>query len=272
MVEHAETYAVGGGHPLRQSAGDDLLGEIGQVEVAGGGLLVGVQVDGETGALGVVEDAAGLLGGLVGQVRTPAEDVDPAPDRVLDHRIRDVLAGEQADLEGDRSAELLAQAEQRIDPAQRVAREEGVGVRTDRGDAVRDIAADRAPGAVGEVVGGERGNERAPLLDGGHQVVPGLRARLDLLRAQRLVEVRVRLAGGGDQPPARGICPGTALDRPDDVDLAVREVEIGEGAVEETYAAQSGQLHAGQLRRAVHRTDLSRTSCHGHRHPFRLKC
>ncbi len=112
-------------------------------------------------------------------------------------------AGEQADLQRQAVADLVAQRDQRVDAAERVALGRDVDVGADGGDAAGGVAGERGAAADEHVGGVDIRAEGAPLLDRGDQVV--VLGRAQPARGQRLVQVRVRLARRGQRAPAAGI-------------------------------------------------------------------
>jgi hypothetical protein len=170
-------------------------------------------------------------------VRAAADHVDPAGGGLGQHVVGGVGAVQQADLQRDPLAHLLAQRDQRVDAAERVALGGEIDVRPHRGDAARGVAVQRSATPRVHVRGVDHGPVRAPLLDRRHQVVvPG---RPQPGRRQRLVQVGVRLAAGRQRLPSGGVeisaLPGVGHvgdDHP------VPHGKITDRAVDPAYAAQ----------------------------------
>src|SRR6185436_10521827 len=187
-----------------ETAGARLAGELDDVEVVVGGGQVGdlvdVQVHRQAAGLGDVEHAGALGLRVVGEVRAAAHHVDTAVGGRGDQLRRRLVPGEEADLERDAAPEALPQRGQRVDGAEGVGPPVQVDVGADRRDAARDVAADRGEGAGLGVGAVDRGEQGAPAVAGRDEVVAD--AGRQPGRRQRLVQVGVRFAGGGEHAPA----------------------------------------------------------------------
>jgi hypothetical protein len=258
--ERAEPDAVARRDALLQPAREHLLCHVDDVQLRVGeghvGLLVGVQVHRQAVPLGDVEQTGDLAVRVGGEVRAATDHVDAAGGGLRQHRVRDVGAGEQADLQRHAAAQPLAHGDQGVHTTHGITGARHVDVGADGRDAARDVAAHGGQRPRGDVDGVDRGQERPPLLDRGDEVVARA-GRIGPRRRQRLVEVRVRLGGGRQHSPAGGVeihprvgCrPGTGGDQ------TVCHPQIRHRAVEQSHVAQRAQKQARHVRGAVRRTD-----------------
>ena len=187
-----------------EAARERLAGELDDVEVVVGlgqvGHLVDVQVHRQVAGFGDVEHAGALGPRVVGEVRAAAHHVDAAVGGRGDQLRRRLVARQEADLERDAAPQALAQPGQRVDGAEGIGADVQVDVGADRRDAPRDVAADRGEGAGLGVGAVDRGEQDAPAVAGRDEVVAD--AGRQPRRRQRLVQVGVRFAGGGEHAPA----------------------------------------------------------------------
>jgi hypothetical protein len=199
-VQGTQAHAMAGGDPLGEAARADLPGQLADGEHAGIELLVGVQVDVDTAALGEAQQPGELLERVVGQVRAATEHVHAEVQRALQGGGVGDAAGQQADLQVEHVTQLLAQPEHGAHAAQRVVGvQRQVDVAAYRRDAGGQVPGQRVPGPAVDVLGGEPPGVVAPGVDGRGQVaVRGVAGR----PAERLVQVGVRLDGRGEQHPA----------------------------------------------------------------------
>ena len=208
---------MAGRDPPGQAAGQHLPGQVLDVERSVGGqvgLLVDVQVDRQAVPLGDVEHPGDLAVRVGREVRAAADDVDAARDGLGDQGVTGLVVGEQAHLQRHPPAQPFAQRDQGVEAAERVALDQQVDVRADGGDAVGEVAAHGRQGARADVGAVDPDDQRPPGQDGGGQVVAG--AEGQARRGEGLVQVRVRLAGGGEHAPARrvegdGVGPGAGV-------------------------------------------------------------
>ncbi len=141
----AEADAVRGRHRMGETSGDDPFGQVLERQHRRVQRLVGVEVDGQAGVGGDVEEQLVRRRGIVLQVRAAADQVDAHRDGLGHERAHlragtadDRPAAQRHDLDVDQAAQAVAQRRQRLDRGEAVL-DRQVGMCPDGGDPLLSI-------------------------------------------------------------------------------------------------------------------------------------
>ena len=171
-------------------------------------------------------------------------EVDSQVESGLDRGIRDVGGGKRDELDVHDVRELGAHLGQRPHAPQRFVAHQQVDMAAHRRGAVAEHPEGGVARAVGYRLDRHHGGVRAPRLDRLDEIAGG---RVDEVPGERLVQVRVRLGGRGEQHVAREVhyriagCLDLGLGRAHGPHDVLDELDVDEGSVGERGVPQQGE-------------------------------